>query len=69
MFRVRGDELGRFLPRQLDRLALSIAFARVTTPDDFEDRLERLEADARAQRHPDGFEDGRRSCSCRGIDD
>jgi hypothetical protein len=62
-YRAWGTPAGDFLARQLDRLGQLIRFMSAKTPEEFEERLEVLEADARENRYQlgyaDGLEDGR----------
>jgi hypothetical protein len=62
-YRAWGTSEGDFLGRQLERLAQLVRFTGATTPEEFDERLEVLEADAREHRYQlgygDGLEDGR----------
>jgi hypothetical protein len=62
-YRAWGTPEGDFLARQFERLSQLIRLTSATTPEQFEERLEVLEADARAHRfqlgYGAGLEDGR----------
>jgi hypothetical protein len=47
-----------FLACQLDRLAQLIRFVGASTPNEFDERIEVLEADVREQWFRNGYEDG-----------
>jgi hypothetical protein len=48
-YRARGNEIGDFLARQMERLARLIVFTSATTPAEFEDRIEILDRGLRDQ--------------------
>jgi hypothetical protein len=57
-YREHNTAEGNFLACQLDRLAQLIRFVGASTPNEFDERIEVLEADVREQWFRNGYEDG-----------
>jgi hypothetical protein len=57
-FRARGDQIGRFLADQLDRLAQLVRWTEASTPEDYESRMEVYEQELRSRTYDRGYEDG-----------
>jgi hypothetical protein len=54
-YRARGTPAGDFLALQLERLSQLIRLTSATTPEEFDERLEVLESDAREHRYQLGY--------------
>src|SRR4051812_24827832 len=57
-FRERGDNLGRFLADQLDRLAQLVRWTGAETQDQHEERMEIYDDELRTKHYDRGYEDG-----------
>lgn len=64
-YRTLGTPEGMLFARTLDELALKIRMTAATTPDDYEARIEILDADVRQRWQAIGYEEGRHAgCRC-----
>ncbi|AGA26481.1 hypothetical protein [Singulisphaera acidiphila] len=64
-FRTVGTPEGMLFARTMDELALKIRMTAATTPDDYEARIEILDADVRQRWQAIGYEEGRHAgCRC-----
>jgi hypothetical protein len=61
-YRAWGTPEGDFLARQMERISQLIRFTGAATPEQYEDRIEVLETEAREQWFDVGFAEGRDSC-------
>jgi hypothetical protein len=57
-YRERGDSFGRFLSRQLERLAQLVLWTGAETPEDHEDRMEVWDSEIASRHYDSGFESG-----------
>ena len=64
-YRALGTAEGNLFARMFEELALKIRMTRATTPDEYEGRIQVLDADIREKWEARGYEEGRRvGCRC-----
>ena len=64
-YRAWGTEVGNLFARTMEELALKVRMTQATTPDEYEGRIEVLDADIRERWEARGYEEGRRAgCRC-----
>jgi hypothetical protein len=64
-YRAMGTPLAKLLAHTMDALALKITMTQATTPEEYDARIDALEADVREQWEARGYEQGRQAaCHC-----